>query len=499
MPACRDVCYNGISTAMSFYIVNMLIPANALGRWLTPYIHRMLRSMGIGTDSALGEWIYCAIVVVVAFFIGFLVSKVAVAVVRKIFARHNTDLFDIIDRQHIVRKAGHLLTPLVLMGMIPFAFQAEKEVLDIAERLLSVYTVIILGWVTGSVLDVCWIYYDRHDNVRNLPLRGILNVTKGLMWMVLVIIIVSLLLDKSPAALLTGIGAFATVLMLIFRDSILGFVAGLQLSFNDMLRVGDWIVVPSTIANGIVTDVSLTAVKIRNWDNTTVTLPPYTLVSTSFQNYNKMKERGRRHIGRALLIDVTTVRPTTPDMLDSYRKLPYMDDYITRMLSLQQQGKGTVLVSGDIPVNGSIGTNLGVFRAYAGLYLRNHPLIAVADDINTMVYLNEQTAEGIPLYVFCYTNTVEWEQFEGIQSDIFENLIAMAPAFGLSAYSAPAGRDVVNAGTQNPANGAPYYGSDVPVMPSPDSTTNYMVPPDTSGDPGVPQHTDTIYPPVRNR
>ncbi|MDE7396407.1 MAG: mechanosensitive ion channel family protein [Muribaculum sp.] len=479
---------------MSLYSVLMLIPANALGRWLTPFIEACLRYVGVQTDSVVGEWIYGAIVVAVAFVVGFIISKLVVMVVQKIFSHHKTDLFDIINQQHIVRKAGHLLTPLVLMSMIPFAFQAEKEALDAIERIVSVYTVVIFGWVLGSVLNVCWIYYDRHDNVRNLPLRGILNVAKGLMWIILIIIAVSIAVDKSPAVLLTGLGAFAAALMLIFRDSILGFVAGIQLSFNDMLRVGDWIVVPSTIANGIVTDVTLSAVKIRNWDNTTVTLPPYTLVSTSFQNYSKMAERGRRHIGRRMFIDVSTVRPTTPEMLEEFKKLPYMDDYITKMQALESAGKGTVLVTDGIRVNGSIGTNLGVFRAYAGLYLYNHPWIASAPDINTMVYLNEQTAQGIPLNVFCYTNTTKWEQFEGIQSDIFENLLAMAPAFGLSAYSAPTGRDVVNAGTQNPQNGAPYYGNAVPVMPAPDAQSNYMIPPNTAGDPGVEQHTEPIYP-----
>ena len=162
---------------------------------------------------------------------------------------------------------------------------------------------------------------------------------KGLVWIVIAIIIVSIILDKSPLALLTGLGAFAAALMLIFRDSILGFVAGIQLSTNDMLHVGDWIAVPKTIANGIVTDVSLTAVKIRNWDNTTVTMPPYTLVQDGFQNWTQMQKRGRRQIERSVYIDVTSVGPATPELIEECRKMPYMGEYIAEMQKLASEGK----------------------------------------------------------------------------------------------------------------------------------------------------------------
>ena len=204
-------------------------------------------------------------------------------------------------------------------------------VLHFSRLILYIYTVIVFAMAVCVINTFLWTHFDRRENTKNLPLKGILNVCNGFVWIIAAIIIGSILLDKSPVALLTGLGAFATVLMLIFKDSILGFVAGIQLSQNDMLRVGDWIVVPSTIANGIVEDVSLTAVKVRNWDNTIVTLPPYTLVSSSFQNWRGMSDSGWRLIDKSFSIDIDTVVPATDEIKQRVSTLPGMGDYIKKI------------------------------------------------------------------------------------------------------------------------------------------------------------------------
>lgn len=471
-----------------------LIPTNRVATWLSAEIERFLTHFGLKRGSGLEEVIYTLIILIVAIAIGWMVRRVVIIVMRAIVYRRQTPFVDDLKRQHLIERSSHIIPPLVFLALIPFAFEADPKTLGYIERAVLVYFTIMLGWTICAVLNIIWAAYDRRENVKNLPLRGILNIGKGIVCIVIAIVTVSIIVDRSPTALLTGLGAFAAALMLIFKDSILGFVAGLQLSFNDMLSVGDWIVVPGTIANGIVTDVSLTAVKIRNWDNTTVTMPPYTLVSTSFQNYNKMKERGRRHISDSIYIDVSTVQPLTPDMLETYRKIPYLDGFITRMQQLASQGKATALRTDGIPVNGSIDTNLGLYRAYVGLYLRHHPFIAVdAPDAKCMCFLGQQTMNGIPLQLFCYTNTADWETFEGIQSHIFEHLIAIAPAFGLSAFSLPTTRSDTYSGTTDPKM-PPYTGNTPVPMSTYDPRSNFMVPPNTAGDPGIPQHTDTIYP-----
>lgn len=469
-----------------------LIPAHSLAKWLIHIVDSVLESMGIRHSSTLEEVIYTIIILGVAILLGWLARKITVLLVNQWMSHYKSPFIEDMVRLRVVSRSSHIIPPLVFLALVPVAFETDPRTLSRIEAVVIIYFLCVLGWSICSFLEIIWMAYNRHDNVKNLPLKGILNVTKGLVWIVIVIIIVSIILDKSPLALLTGLGAFAAALMLIFRDSILGFVAGIQLSTNDMLHVGDWIVVPKTIANGIVTDVSLTAVKIRNWDNTTVTMPPYTLVQQGFQNWTQMKKRGRRQIERSVYIDVSSVGPATPELLDRCRKMPYMGPYIDEMQKLAKEGKPTAVVGDNIPVNGSLDTNLGLFRAYIGLYVTHHPWVAQGGPL-CMVRLLEHTAQGIPLQLFCYLNTVDWVKYEGISSDIFEHIIAAAPSFGLAAYSSPTGRDMVNIANPDP-QALPYYGhralSSLPYDPK----TNFMVPPNTSGDPGYTFSTVTVYP-----
>lgn len=473
-------------------MASALIPTHKVASWLLIVIDRFLTGLGLERSGTAEEVIYTAVVLGAALFLGWVVRKLIVAIVARLVYSRNTIFAQEMQHENIVSKMSHIIPPLVFLGLIPFAFETDSHTLARIERVVLVYFMATLGWTICSLFNIMWANFDRKENTKNLPLKGILNVAKGLVWIIVAIIAISILLDRSPAALLTGLGAFAAALMLIFKDPILGFVAGLQLSFNDMLRVGDWIAVPGTITNGIVTDVSLTAVKVRNWDNTTVTLPPYSLISGSFQNWNKMKERGRRQIERSLLIDVNTVAPTTPEMLEEFKKQPFMNDYISLMQADAAKGRASCLMHDEIKVNGSIDTNLGCFRAYVGLYLHHHPYVAMGGP-TCMVRLLEQTPTGVPLQLFCYVNTTMWVTFEGIQSDIFEHLMAVAPAFGLSAFSSPTGRDVVNVANAKP-EGMPYYGNSPVAMPPYDPVTNFMVPPNTSGDRGVAYTTEPVYP-----
>ena len=469
-----------------------LIPAHSLARWLMSVVDSVLEALGIEKSSTLEEIIYTIVILGVAILLGWMARKITVLLVNQWMSHYKSPFIEDMVRLKVVSRTSHIIPPLVFLALVPVAFETDPHTLARIEAIVIIYFMMVLGWSICSLLEIIWMAYDRHDNTKNLPLKGILNVGKGLVWIVIAIIIVSIILDRSPLALLTGLGAFAAALMLIFRDSILGFVAGIQLSTNDMLHVGDWIAVPKTIANGIVTDVSLTAVKIRNWDNTTVTMPPYTLVQDGFQNWTQMQKRGRRQIERSVYIDVTSVGPATPELIEECRKMPYMGEYIAEMQKLASEGKPTAVVGDGVPVNGSLDTNLGLFRAYIGLYVNHHPWVAQGGPI-CMVRLLEHTAQGIPLQLFCYLNTVDWVKYEGISSDIFEHIIAAAPVFGLSAYSSPTGRDVVNIANPNP-KAMPYYG-DRPLSSLPyNPTTNFMVPPNTSGDPGYTFSTVTVYP-----
>lgn len=404
-----------------------LIPGHHLATWLMTHITGLLDRMGLSREPSLEEVIYVCIIVIFALLLGWLVKLLVLWITRKFVAAHNTETGSELLRQHVFSRCSHAIPPLVILALIPFAFEGQSKLLHIFELCLIVYTIMAITNALCTVVSFIWRRFDKRNNTKNLPLQGILYVCNGIIWIVASIIAVSVLVGKSPAVLLTGLGAFAAAIMLIFKDSILGFVAGIQLSQNDMLRIGDWIVVPSTIANGIVTEVSLSAVKVRNWDNTIVTLPPYTLVSTSFQNWRGMSQSGWRLISRNFYFDTDSVTQASPELLAEVSELPGMKSFIDRINT-----EGQFYDSGVAVVNGTLESNLGLFRAYMCAYLLAHPL--VAHDRQILVRVMAPDTKGIPLQIYCYTSTA-WTAYEAVQSEIFEHIALKCQIFGLKACS----------------------------------------------------------------
>lgn len=440
----------------TFFLPAEVIPSHKVASWLLTNIDLVLDKIGLARDKTIEEIIYVAVIVGLALFIGWLVREIILWGARRILKWRHTDTGEELLRQHILSRCSHIIPPLVILGLLPFAFDTKSQLLHLFNLAVVIYTIIVITVAITAVITFVWSRFNKRENTKNLPLRGILNICKGVAWTIALIVIGSVILDKSPAALLTGLGAFAAALMLIFKDTILGFVAGVQLSQNDMLRIGDWIVVPSTIANGIVIDMSLTAVKVQNWDNTIVTLPPYTLVSTSFQNWRGMSDSGYRLISRSVIFDVDSVVACDDAMIQSVANLPSMDDFLGRV-----KKSGAFYDPGLATVNGTTQTNLGLFRAYMCEYLLHHPLIGTDQQI--LVRIMVPDGNGMPLQIYCYTTTA-WTAYEAVQSEIFEHIAAMAPKFGLRLFNNPSGRDVKSlaaspsqpaaiAGMQQPQNG----------------------------------------------
>ena len=438
-------------------LLSALIPSNRVAQWLLVHIHHLLDAVGLKKNQTIEEVIYAAIIVCIALFIGWAIRNIVLYGVRKfMLMRHSTVGKELIDHK-VLSRCSHIIPPLVLLALLPFAFTSETALRVIVLRGLLIYTVVVVCRAICTVTKFIWLRFDETRNSKNLPLGGILDTAVGIIWFIAVIICVSIVVNKSPVNLLTGLGAFAAVLMLVFKDSILGLVAGLQLSQNDMLRVGDWIVVPSTIANGIVIDVNLTAVKVQNWDNTIVTLPPYTLVSTSFQNWRGMTESGCRQIARSVIIDSDTIVPATKEMISEITgKYPIIKAYIDKIDSLGHNDYNPGLAV----VNGTNQTNLGLFRAYMCQWLLNNP--AIRSDEQILVRLVPPTGEGIPLQIWCFTATTNFTAYEAIQSAVFEHVAVTAIDFGLRLFNDPSGTDVTtvtltppaSAQTNNPAPNA---------------------------------------------
>lgn len=410
---------------------SQLIPSHSVGTWLLRLVDTLLDKIGLDHNQGVEEIVYAILVLALSLAIGWLVKTALLAGVRKLVKLRDSTIGRELLLLRTPAKCSHIIPPLVFLGMVPIAFARGSHLLGIIERLAGVYTFVALGIGLTGVISFIFYHYNTHENSRNLPLKGVRNISIGITWIIIAILAISVLVDKSPAALLTGLGAFAAALMLIFKDSILGFVAGIQMSQNDMLHVGDWIVVPSTPANGTVLDVSLSAVKVQNWDNTIVTVPPYTLVSTSFQNYRGMKESGARRITKTLTIDYPTVRPLTDELIAAaVARHPELQSFVD---GLRKAGRSEQNDGGNTPINGTIETNLGLFRAYVCLYIYNNPQIAKNQTI--LIRLLDPTNAGLPLQIYCFTNTTDWDAYEGIQSAVVEHVLTAAPDFGLGIYT----------------------------------------------------------------
>ncbi len=325
--------------------------------------------------------------------------------------------------------------------------------LDLLQRLCLIYIIAVCVRFINASLSAVHEIFTRSTARRSKPLKVFVQVLQVFMILMGVVAIISILINRSPAVLFAGLGASAAVLMLVFKDTILGLVAGVQLSANDMLRVGDWITMPKYNADGDVIEVSLNAVKVRNFDNTITTIPPYALVSDSFQNWRGMSESGGRRVKRSLSLDMNSVCFCTPQMLDKFRKIGLLHGYLDEKQAELEAYNEEHHIDGSVRVNGRRQTNLGVFRAYVERYLRAHP--SVHNGLTCMVRQLQPTELGIPVELYFFTADTRWIPYENIQSDVFDHIIASVPEFGLRVYQNLSGADLLAAAeaSRAPADG----------------------------------------------
>lgn len=437
---------DGISAAIAGFIMNIV-------DWI-------LGVFGLDNNTTIVTFLYAAVVLGLSIVAGYIVQWIVLKTVQTIARHWDSDTYQSLTRQRFFHKVCRIIPPLVFLILIQFTLSNHNSLSGILTKITFIYIVFVMTVALTALLNALWQHIDARANKRKLPLNGLAQLVKIIVWIVAVIIIVAILLDKSPASLLAGLGAFSAVLMLIFKDNILGVVAGVQLSENDSLHVGDWIAVPGTNANGTVQEVSLVAVKVLNWDKTTTTLPPYSLISSGFTNYRTMQQSHTRRIRRSFMIDADSVLPATPEMLDMIRKVPFMDEYITKKLAQQAAGNVHDVDNPEGLVNGTIDTNLGLFRAYMKMWLDANPNISHTSDC--FVSTLPQTATGIPLQIYCFTATSGWFPYEGIQDTVFEHVAAMLRFFMLYTFENPSGRDTIVDGYLSPGGdiddvyGIPY-------------------------------------------
>lgn len=435
----------------------------AIARFIMKGVQWFLNLIGQSDNATLFTWVYAILVFLIALLIGSCVKWVVLVTTRGIARKFDTTVYRGLREHSFFLKACRIITPIVFIVLIQFTLFTRQSLALWLTRISWIYVVFVIASALNTLLTVIWEHINEKENTRKLPLKGLLQLVKGVVWIVAIIFVLGILLSKTPASLLAGLGAFSAVLMLVFKDNILGVVAGVQLSENDSLHVGDWIKVKGTDANGSVMEVTLTSVKVQNWDKTITTLPPYSLISNGFTNYRNMQESHSRRIQRSYMIDADSVLPADDAMLAKFAELPFMKEWIEKKIEQRNAGKVEDANNSAGLVDGSIDTNLGVFRAYMKMWLDAHPRVDHSGGISfCFVTTLAQTSGGIPLQVYCFTNTSAWLDYEAIQASIFEHLAAMLYKFHLYTFENPTGRDTVLDGYLSPGKnpdvlfGLPY-------------------------------------------
>ena len=407
---------------------------------VTGFINEILLSWGFSQSWAddLTSGIILVVILAIAFLGDAICRHIILTAVARLVKKTKAMWDDIVFDRKVLTHVSHLVAPILLYILLPLAI-SNLGLLSFIQRICMIYIIAVFLKFISSLLTALFHVYSEKEQFRDRPLKGLLQTVQVILFFIGGIIIVSILIDKSPMVLLTGLGASAAVLMLVFKDSIMGFVSGIQLSANNMLRVGDWIQMPKYGADGTVIEVTLNTVKVRNWDNTITTIPPYALVSDSFQNWRGMQESGGRRIKRSIRIDMNSVKFCTPEMLAKYKKIQLLKDYIEETEKVIEDYNKEHGIDNSILVNGRRQTNLGVFRAYLTNYLKSLP--TVNQDLTCMVRQLQPTEQGIPLELYFFSAIKAWVPYEGVQADVFDHVLAIIPEFDLHVFQNPTGED----------------------------------------------------------
>ena len=358
-------------------------------------------------------------ILLIAYVLDLICRKVVMPGVRKVTAKTQSTWDDYLLSDEVMKNVCHLIPPIVVYVLIPFAFPYEPNFLSLILKICTIYITVVVMKLICAFLTSLYTISSEHEKLKNHSLKGFYQMLKLIVVCIGVIIIISELISKDPIAILTGLGAGTAILMLVFQDTIKGLVAGIQLTANDMVRPGDWISMPKYGADGDVMEVSLTTVKVRNWDKTITTVPPYALVNDSFQNWRGMFDIGGRRVKRSIHIDMNTVRFCTEEELAHFKQQPWMEGF-------EETGKEEV--------------NLYLFRHYLDYYLRHHP--KVNQDMIMLVRQLQPTEHGMPIELYFFSANTAWVKYEALQAEVFDHVLATVHRFGLKVFQSPTGLDL---------------------------------------------------------
>ena len=382
---------------------------------------------------------------IAALIVNSLVKSIVVRAVQAVAKKSRVTWDDALIRHKVISRLAQLVPGLIIFSGAPFIPGLPDVLVQLTRNVAVGYMVLMLTMALTALLSAANTIYSSLPVARTRPLKGFVQLLQIVVWIVGTVLIVASVLDRSPLLLLSGFGAMTAILLLVFKDTILSLVASVQLTAQDMVRVGDWVEMPQFGADGDVVDVQLHTVKVQNWDKTITTIPTHRLISDSFRNWRGMSEAGARRIKRAIYVDVSSIRFQSPEEIKHFERFALLKDYLAEKQHELHDYNTSLGAEFDETVNQRRLTNVGTFRAYAFNYLKNHPRIHKG--MTLMVRQLAPGPEGLPLEVYCFTTTTVWTEYEDIQADIFDHLLAVVSEFGLRLYQKPAGSDLVGLGS----------------------------------------------------
>lgn len=399
----------------------------------------------IKISDAMSAYISSAIlgisIIIVSFLLLLVAKKTLHYLAHRIANRTKTEWDDILLKHKFFTGLAHFIPASIIYFSADFATPFFASIENLMLGIAQLYFLLAGLFTFNSFLNsLNEFYHKAFAFAKERPISGFIQLVKIFTYFIGLLVLISIVFDKELTKLLTGLGAIAAVLMLIFKDSILGFVASIQMSMNNMVKLGDWIEMPSKGADGAVTEINLTTVKVQNWDKTITNIPTYSMVSESFVNWKGMEQSGGRRIKRSISIDMTSVKFCTQEMLEKFRKFDLIKDYVEKKQHEIDEFNSKIEVSPEEKFNGRSQTNLGIFRKYLEAYLHNHPKIN--QEMTFLIRHLQPGDKGIPIEIYVFTNDNRWAFYEVIQADIFDHILAIVPEFELSVFQAPSGQDL---------------------------------------------------------
>ena len=409
---------------------------------ITRYLKDWLINSGISENTAkiISDYSGFLLVIVFALIVFYFAKLIIVRWVHGMAVKSSSNWDDAFVERKVFKRLAYLVPALIIHAATQYVIPDYPVTMAVVLTLINIYIVTVVVIVISSVLDASHDIYNSYEISKTRPIKGFVQVGKIFLYVVYAIVLITVIFLRTKGfGWLAGLGAFSAVLLLIFKDPILGFAGGIQLATNDMLRIGDWIEMPKYNADGTVIDIAITTVKVQNWDKTITTIPTYFLVSDSYKNWRGMKESGARRIRRHILIDLNSIKFCTAEMLERYSHFAYVADYISSTETELDKYNKEKKVDPGVMINGHRQTNIGIFRAYLTAYLKDNQNLH--QDLALMVRQLQPTETGLPLEIYAFSKEQEWERFEEVQSDIFDHVMAGIKFFDLQLFQNPSGND----------------------------------------------------------